>query len=115
MGVRRTRLADDDHGRWQVTTVTSIYVVDLDRRTVSRVPGTGGGHGLDRSWGVRYVVAHLDDDLRTLPLDRLIRCEVGRPFTFKTPRDGAPGFRPRISTEIREIRALASTDRRGDR
>jgi hypothetical protein len=97
------KLTDTDGGRWQVTTRTSIYLIDLDRRTVMRIPGTSWEHGI-RGGRVVYYVATLEGDRRSLPLARLHTCVVGRDMHLITREAGEP--RLRTSTPVREIRRL---------
>jgi hypothetical protein len=34
-------------GRWQVTTETSVYLLDLDAKRITRLPDAGAGAGQD--------------------------------------------------------------------
>jgi len=68
-------LHDDDAGRWRVTTQTSAHLVDLDRRTVTRVEGAGVPTA-----AAGFTVSGLRRDRESVPLLVLIHCEVGLPM-----------------------------------
>lgn len=82
-----TELHDDQTGCWQVTTRTSIYVLDLDARTVFRVPGVSYEHGLSRTRLPVYVTRPHPGDRRPEPLLRLKHCVVGDPMRLRRLRD----------------------------
>ncbi len=55
-----------------MTTQTSVHLIDLDRRAVTRVDGAGtpvAGHG--------FAVSALRLDRESVELIELVRCEVG--------------------------------------
>ena len=103
--VTRQELTDDDTGRWQVTTETSIYLLDLDQRQVMRVPGAAADHGIDKTAPVTYYVASLRADRRFEPLAELILCRLDETMFLTTyPRPDQLTLRG--STRVREIRRL---------
>ncbi len=65
-------LHDADAGCWRVVTQTSAHLVDLDRRTVTRIEGAG-----EPNPDAEYTVSALRRDHESVPLLELIRCEVG--------------------------------------
>jgi hypothetical protein len=90
-------------GQWQVATETSLYLIDIDRRLVTRVPDAGDGTmpGLPP-----VAIASLRRDHEPLPLIELVECELGKPLRMliDVRRDGVPTLR--VSTHIRELRQL---------
>lgn len=90
-------------GLWQVATETSLYVVDLDARLVTRVPDAGAGTlpGLSP-----VAIASLRRDHEPVTLIELIECQLDRPLRMLLDlrRDGVPTLR--VSTHVRELRAL---------
>jgi hypothetical protein len=65
------------HGRWQVTTETSVYLIDLDARWIIRVPDAGAG----RAPGMTpTALASLRPDHERIDLIHLHPCEIGRPM-----------------------------------
>ena len=91
------------HGVWQVTTETSTYLLDLDGQRIIRVPDTGagsqGGEGQIR-------VAALRRDHESIPLLRLISCEIGAPMQMLLDVRGDGVATLRTTTIIRELRQL---------
>lgn len=65
-------LHESDRGSWRVTTQTSAHLVDLDRRTVTRVEGAG-----EPTAGAGFTVSALRRDREITPLIELVCCEVG--------------------------------------
>jgi hypothetical protein len=65
-------LHDDDVGRWRVTTQTSAHLINLDRRTATRIDGNGVP-----SRAAGYTVSALRRDRESVELIELVRCEVG--------------------------------------
>jgi len=65
-------LHDADAGCWRVVTQTSAHLVDLDRRTVTRVEGAG-----EPNPDAEYTVSALRLDRESVPLLELVCCEVG--------------------------------------
>ena len=55
-----------------MTTQTSAHLVDLDRRTVTRVEGAG-----EPNPDAEYTVSALRLDRESVPLLELVCCEVG--------------------------------------
>ena len=98
-------LHDHDTGRWQIITRTSIYLLDLDHRHVTRIPGTADEHGLDKRTGIVYVVRGFAVDRRAQPLVELVVCRRGEPLGLYLGA-GADLTVPLTSTPIREIRRL---------
>lgn len=90
-------------GRWQVTTETSVYLVDLDAELVTRVPDAGAGTspGL-----VPAAIASLRRDYEPVVLLELINCELDGPLRMLLDirRDGVPTLR--VSTHVRELLEL---------
>ena len=105
------QLHDEQNGRWQITTKTSIYVLDLDHRQVTRIPGAAGEHGIDKATGIIYVVRTFTGDRQPQKLDRLIRCRRGEPMYLHLTR-GPDGVAALVSTPIREIRRIAALEPR---
>lgn len=101
----RGALTESDTGRWQVTTRTSIYIIDLDQRTVLRVPGSSHEHGLTHSTVPAYVVRPHPGDRRPEPLLRLNHCAVGEPMRLRRVRDAGD----LTSTPVITIFRLGST------
>jgi hypothetical protein len=100
-----TELTDDDTGRWQITTETSIYLLDLDARTMLRVPGAGVGVQRDPTRG-HIVVTALATDHEVVPLVQVLHCRRGESMYLLTEprRDGSVVLRG--TTPVCEIRAL---------
>jgi hypothetical protein len=96
----RQQLTDHDHGRWQVTTETSVYLLDLDQRWLLRIPGAGP-HAESQA----TPVSTLRHDHQPMPLLQILRCEVGhRMWLLSEPEpDGTIGWR--ASTRVLNIRA----------
>ncbi len=92
-----------DSGRWQVTTETSTYLLDLDARLVTRVPDAGAGTP-DGLSGVS--IASLRRDHEPIPLIELVRCEPGQPMRvlLDVREDGISTMR--TTTTVRNIRKL---------
>lgn len=90
-------------GRWQVTTETSVYLLDLDDGHVTRVPDAGAG-AIEGASPV--VVASLRRDYERLPLIAIAQCEVGAPFRMLLDirGDGIPTLRE--TTCVRDLREL---------
>jgi hypothetical protein len=90
-------------GRWQVTTETSLYLIDLDARLVIRVPDAGAGAlpGLSP-----VAIASLRRDHEQVTLIELIECELERPLRMLLDlrRDGVVTLR--TTTFVREIHPL---------
>lgn len=75
MGSRR-RIPTPRTGQWQVATETSLYVVDLDARLVTRVPDAGAG---TRPGLSPVAIASLRRDYEPVTLIELIECQLDRP------------------------------------
>ena len=101
-------LFDDDTGRWQITTQTSVYVLDLDQRSTTRFPGAAGDQGIDPQVGAAYPVSVLEDDSQPRPLWLLIQCQVGERMYIYTDVD-ATYVTLRGTTPVREIRRLITS------
>jgi hypothetical protein len=93
------RLRDGTRGRWQVITAASLYMLDLDQCTLTRVAGAGCGSA---------PVASLRRDYRSVPLLGLGRCQLGAPLIalIQLRDDNYPTLR--ITTEVLEIRRLSA-------
>ena len=98
-------LTDAHTGRWQVTTEASIYLLDLDRRTMLRVPGAGAGVQRDPTRGHIPVTA-LPADHRVVRLQQLLRCELGLSMYLLTEPWPDGSVMVRGTTPVREIRRL---------
>lgn len=70
-----TRLDDSSTGCWRVTTQTSAHLIDLDRRTVTRIEGAGAPVA-DAGW----TVSALRCDRESVPLIELVRCSISCPM-----------------------------------
>ena len=90
-------------GQWQVTTETSLYLVDLDAQLVTRVPDAGAGSPPGSS---PVAIASLRRDYEPVTLIELIECQLDRPLSMllDVRRDGVPTLR--VSTQVRELREL---------
>jgi hypothetical protein len=90
-------------GQWQVTTETSLYLVDLDAQSVTRVPDAGAGTPPGLS---PVAIASLRRDHEPVTLIELIECQLDRPLRMLLDlrRDGVPTLR--VSTHVRELREL---------
>jgi hypothetical protein len=92
-------------GRWQVTTETSVYLLELDRRQVTRVPDAGAGPppGISPA-----AIASLRRDHESIPLLKLIMCIVGEPMRMliDVRRDGVCTLR--TTTVVRHLRELSA-------
>ena len=106
-------LFDDDTGRWQITTQTSIYILDLDQRTLLRIPGAAGDQGLDPETGAAYPVTVLEDDRQPQPIWVMLQCRVAERMYLYTNADST-GTTLRGTTPLREIRQLTGQDNRRD-
>jgi hypothetical protein len=100
-------LFDDDTGRWQITTQTSIYVLDLDQRSTIRFPGAAGDQGIDPQVRAAYPVSVLEDDRQPRPIWLLVQCRVGDPMYLYTDVDPT-SVTLRGTTPVREIRRLTA-------
>jgi hypothetical protein len=100
----RYRLEDEGTGCFEVTTECSTYLVDLARRQLMRIPGTGSPG--PRSDGVTAFLSPLPRDNEWVPLQELLTCQVGEPLTALTER--VPGFSVvfRQSTHVLAIREI---------
>lgn len=90
-------------GQWQVTTETSLYLIDLDAKVVTRVPDAGAG----RLPGASPVaISSLRRDHEAVCLVELMDCELDRPLRMLLDMrgDGVPTLR--VSTHVRELREL---------
>ena len=107
-------LFDDDTGRWQITTQTSIYILDLDAPHPAAHPRRRRRprpQPRDRS---SYPVTVLEDDRQPQPIWQLLRCVVGEPMYVYTNAD-ATGVTLRGTTPLREIRSLTAPEPDHDR
>jgi len=68
-------LHDDQAGCWRIVTQTSVHLIDLDRRTVTRVDGAGSPTA-----GARLRVSALRRDGESLDLLEIVCCEIGCPM-----------------------------------
>lgn len=66
-------LTDISTGQWLVSTAASQYAIDLDARTIRRIPGGGGTEE-------GFHVARWGRDEDAMTLGTLIGCEVGYPL-----------------------------------
>lgn len=96
-------LSADATGRWEVFTEASAYLLDLDARTATRVPGAGAGLPGDQS-----LVAQLRRDHRPVPLLRFTGARVGQPMTLVLDIRGDGVETVRHTTYVMLIRRAAS-------
>lgn len=87
-------------GRWQVTTETSVYLLDLNAKRVTRVPDAGAGPppGLSPA-----PIASLRRDNESVPLLELITCAIDEPMRMLIDirRDGVGTLR--TTTVVRQL------------
>lgn len=107
----RTVLTDGDTGRWQITTEASIYLLDLDTRTMLRVPGAGTGLQHDPTRG-SIKVTTLAADHRAVPLHQILHCQVGQSMYLLTEPHPDGSVMVRGTTPVQEIRHLTTTPAR---
>jgi hypothetical protein len=90
-------------GRWQVTTETSVYRLDLDANLVTRVPDAGAGTPPGMS---PVSIASLRRDHEPIALLELLECEVGAPLRMilDIRLDGIATLR--VSTFVQQLTAL---------
>lgn len=103
--VTLTELTDQHTGRWQITTEASIYLLDLDQRTLLRVPGAGTGVQRAPDGG-RVAVANLPSDHQVVPLQQLLHCQVGHSMYLLTEPWPDGSVMVRGTTPVCEIRRL---------
>lgn len=99
------RLEDGEGGVWEVTTETSVYVLDLDDRQLKRVPGVANGSHIaaDGAW---VELRSLPRDDEWVTLHQLVECRLGEPL-FALVRDPGGGTLTwRRSTHVQSIRKL---------
>lgn len=83
----------------QIHTETALYLLDRERKTISRQPGKGFG-----SIGEEAVeTAELRRDTETLELHEMLTCEVGKPMEMliNVREDGILTYR--VTTIVRSI------------
>ena len=99
-------IEDTDTGLWQITTETSVYLIDLDHRRFRRIPGAAAGtHRTDDA--VLVEVRDLPGDFGWLPLLELLMCRLGEPLLAL---EGTPDTETtwRQSTLVQNIRLLST-------
>jgi hypothetical protein len=94
-----TRLTDVDSGVFEVRTVTSWYVIDLDARALHRLPATILP---DDTMAETAIVYHFHIDGGWLPLVELHQCELGERMRATVHFDDQD--QPLRSTLVRSIR-----------
>lgn len=104
-------LLDEDTGRCQITTQTSLYVLDLDHRTTTRFPGAAGDQGIGPQARTASPVNILEDDRQPQPIWLLLQCQVGERMYLYTNVDAA-NIAFRGTTPVREIRRLTAAEER---
>ncbi|WP_134542250.1 hypothetical protein [Terrimesophilobacter mesophilus] len=89
---------DSIGGRYEVTTASSSYLIDLDRQVIRRLPRTGSPEG---------SLLRRDDELITLL--EVIECSVGRRMILLLDLHvfGVP-FTARFATQVLSIDPVAS-------
>lgn len=89
---------DSVGGRYEVTTASSSYVIDLDRQVIRRLPRTGNPEG---------SLLRRDDELVTLL--QIVECSIGRRMILLIDLHvaGVP-FTTRVSTEVVTIEVVSS-------
>lgn len=94
-----SELVDTDHGQYNVTTEMSTYAIDMDARTLLRLPDTDDASDLRRD-------GHL---VELLAVDF---CAVGEPalWTINLDVPGVP-YTTRLSTPVVSIRRLTANGR----
>ena len=95
-------LDESDTGVFQVTTESSIYLIDTVRGRMIRFPGAGEGARLTVD-GVLVIVSDLPEDGKWMPLVVLVKCRVGEPlYAITESPDGDQYWR--VSTFVQDIR-----------
>jgi hypothetical protein len=94
-----TELIDSDSGVFEVRTVTSWYVIDLDARALHRLPATIHP---DDPMAATAIVYHFHIDGGWLPLVELHRCAFGERMRATIVIDGHD--QPLVTTLVRSIR-----------
>lgn len=94
-------LDDTDTGRWQITTEASLYVLDLDTRSFTRLPGAGA---LADSQAI--AVTTLPGDHQPLPLFAVLQCTLGYNLILLSEPNPDGSINYRVSTYVLEIRRL---------
>jgi hypothetical protein len=104
-------MAEPKSGRWQVTTEASLYLIDLDAQSVTRIPDAGAG---TLPGETPVAMASLRRDHQPIPLLELIQCELGKPLRMLLDIrcDGIATLR--VSTLVRELRELGEPRELGD-
>jgi hypothetical protein len=89
---------DSIGGRYEVTTASSSYLIDLDRQVIRRLPRTGSPEG---------SLLRRDDELVTLL--QIVECSIGRRMILLIDLHvaGVP-FTTRVSTEVVAIEVVSS-------
>lgn len=102
-------------GRWWVHTQTAMYLLDLERRKVTRFPDANNELRPEDllEEGDDYAVSQLRLDSETIPLVQLMTLALGEPMilVLDIRRDGVLTVRP--TTPVRAIVAATATG--GDR
>lgn len=95
-------------GRWQVTTETATYVLDLDNKRCVRVPDAGLGlPGLPPA-----EVAVLRKDHASVPLISVECARVGQPLVVVIDVRGDGILTVRRTTIVRQVRRLPEAHKR---
>lgn len=94
------QLNDNSGGRWHVVTETSRYVVDLDERTLTRLPGSASGAAPGRA---PVELADLRGDHTEIQLLTLVQCQLHRSMVLLIEADDTDGPRFRLTTMVRAI------------
>jgi hypothetical protein len=100
-------MATPKTGRWQVTTETSVYLLDLAARQLIRVPDAGTGNP---DGPPPIAISSLRRDHEPVALLRVLHCELGAPMqlVLDIRRDGIPTLR--ATTCVRDLRELDTAD-----
>ncbi|WP_460792920.1 hypothetical protein [Nocardioides maradonensis] len=99
---------DADRGLWRVTTETSIYYLDLDRREAMRLDGAARGHHVAED-GVVVWANRLPNDRQWNPLVVLEECRIGAPMRLSAAVEGT--LTPFRSTSVTRIESVDARDR----
>lgn len=98
-------IAATSGGRWQVTTLTSTYLLDMDEAWAVRVPHGGAVRRDDGTLLISYM---FNTDGQPLTIHEVIEVRVGHPLRLQVVLPDGQTV-PLRSTPIRRIAAIRGT------